>query len=400
MQEPSEIFPIPQWNISPHLGLSRTRPIRRIRAKLFNNKGYGRGAVPESGLHGQSFMKTENTWGMLKETFSEWSEDKASRLAAALAYYTVFSIAPIILIVVAVAGLAFGQEAAQGQIDRQLQSLMGNTGAQAIQQMVAHGREHGAGVIATILGLAALIFGASGTFAELKDSLNTIWEVQPKAGSGILKTIRDRFLSFTMVLGIGFLLLVSLVLSAALAAFGHYLSGLMPGMAAISMALNFFIAFAIITLLFAMMFKILPDVEIAWKDVWVGAAVTAFLFTIGKLAIGLYLGRGAFSSSYGAAGALIIVLLWVYYSAQILFFGAEFTQVYARRYGSRIVPSPAETGQPHAPAKPASRPAAHPVPARHSVPSPVHEKPAFVSFGSLAIGFALGLGLVRRKSRE
>jgi membrane protein len=284
-------------------------------------------------------MDLKTIWELLKETFSDWSEDKASRLAAALAYYTIFSIAPLIIIVIAVAGLVFGREAVQGQIEGQLQGLVGKDGAGLIQEMVQGASNEATSIIATIIGVATLLFGATGVFGQLQDALNTIWEVEPKPGRGIMGIIKDRFISFSMILGIGFLLLVSLVLSAGLAALNEFMSGVFDNMAYIGEVINFVISFGVITLLFAMIYKILPDVEIAWSDVWTGAAVTALLFTIGKFLIGLYLGHSAVASSFGAAGALVVILLWLYYSAQILFMGAEFTQVYAKRFGSQIKPA-------------------------------------------------------------
>jgi membrane protein len=284
-------------------------------------------------------MNLKTIWELLKETFSDWSEDKASRLAASLAYYTIFSIAPLIIIVIAVAGLVFGREAVQGQIEGQLQGLVGEDGAGLIQEMVQGASNESTSVIATIIGVATLLFGATGVFGQLQDALNTIWEVEPKPGRGIMGIIKDRFISFSMILGVGFLLLVSLVLSAGLAALNEFMSGMFDSMAYMGEVINFVISFGVITLLFAMIYKILPDVEIAWSDVWIGAAVTALLFTLGKFLIGLYLGHSAVASSFGAAGALVVVLIWLYYSAQILFLGAEFTQVYAKRFGSQIKPA-------------------------------------------------------------
>jgi membrane protein len=206
--------------------------------------------------------------------------------------------------------------------------------------MVAAAQKPAEGTVAAVLGAIALLFGASGVFAQLQDSLNTIWEVQPKPGRGIRGMIRDRFLSFAMVLGIGFLLMVSLILSAVLAALGAWMSSVLPGPEILMQVAHFVISFGVIVLLFAAIFKLLPDVEIGWTDVWIGAIATSFLFTLGKYALGLYLGRSAVASAYGAAGSLVIVLLWVYYSAQILFLGAEFTQAYAHMYGSQVRPSP------------------------------------------------------------
>jgi membrane protein len=279
-------------------------------------------------------------WDMLKTTFSDWNEDKAPRLAAALAYYALFAIAPLLVIVIAIAGLFFGAEAVRGQIVGQIQGLVGEQGGKAIQDMVANAANRpGAGIVATVVGIVTLVFGALGLFGQLQDALNTIWEVQPKPGRSWLEVIKDRLAPFTMVLGVAFLLLVSLVVSAALAGVGKFLGTVLPGLTIVGEILNFVISFGVITLLFAMIYKFLPDAKIAWNDVWIGAAATALLFTIGKLLLGLYLGRSSTTSAYGAAGSLVIVLLWVYYSAQILFLGAEFTQVYAKKYGSQIQPA-------------------------------------------------------------
>ena len=283
-------------------------------------------------------MSPRAAFDLLKSTYSDWSEDKASRLAAALAYYTAFALAPLLLIAIAVAGFVFGEEAARGQVVAQLEGLLGADAAHAVETAIANSRESGASTISAIIGIATLLWSASNLFAQLQDALNTVWEVAPKPGAGIMATVKKRFLSMTMVLGIGFLLLVSLVLSSVLAALGSFLNSLLPAAGVLWQVVNVAISFAVITLLFAAIYKVLPDVEIAWSDVWIGAAVTALLFTIGKLLIGLYLGNASVGSTYGAAGSLLVLLIWVYYSAQILFFGAEFTQAYARKYGSRIVP--------------------------------------------------------------
>jgi membrane protein len=279
-------------------------------------------------------------FSVLKESASEWSADKASRLSAALSYYTIFSIAPLLVIAIAVAGLVFGQEAASNQIFGQIRGFVGDSGAQAIQGMVESASKTGAGIVATVVGVVTLLLGASGAIGQLQDALNTIWEVKPKPGQGIRGFIRTRLLSFSMVLVIAFMLLVSLVMSAALAGFGHYLERILPIPPAALQALNVAVSFAVVTLLFCLIFKVLPDVKIAWRDVWIGGMVTALLFTLGKFLIGLYLGRGSATSVFGAAGSLVVILIWVYYSSQILFFGAEFTQVYANRFGSRLQPTP------------------------------------------------------------
>jgi membrane protein len=278
-------------------------------------------------------------WSVIKETASDWKEDNASGLAAALAYYTLLSIAPLVVLAVAIAGLAFGEEAARGQISEQIGNVVGAQAGQSIESIASNAHAPSAGVLSSIIGVVVLLFGASGVFGELQTSLNTIWEVEPKPGRGIVGVIKDRFFSFTMVIGVAFLLLVSLVLSAAIAGLGTFLEGALPGGEALWMLLNVAISLAIITLLFALIFKVVPDAKIRWHDVWVGAFVTAVLFTIGKLLIGLYLGKSTLTSSYGAAGSLVALVVWVYYTSQIVFLGAEFTQVYARRFGSRIEPS-------------------------------------------------------------
>ncbi len=274
----------------------------------------------------------------LQQLFKEWGEDKASRLAASMAYYTVFSIPPLIVFVLAIAGQVF--EDANAQLERQLSGLLGSQAADSVAQIIENASQPGSdeSTWAVIIGLITLILGASGAFAQLQDALNTIWDVQPDPARGIVGTIKDRIFSYSLVLGVAFLLLVSLVLSAALSQLTDLLTGGAEELAIVGMVINFVVSLIVITGLFALMFKYIPDVIIQWGDVWRGAIVTAILFSIGKFAIGLYLGQSSIADSYGAAGALIILLLWVNYSAQILFFGAEFTQVYANRYGSRVVP--------------------------------------------------------------
>ncbi|MEH1855520.1 MAG: YihY/virulence factor BrkB family protein [Nostoc sp.] len=284
-------------------------------------------------------MNLRAIWKLLQETFKEWSEDKASRLAAALAYYTIFSIAPLLIIVIAIAGAVYGEEAARGQIVGQIQGLVGPDGAKFLETAIQNANKPQTGAIASIISVVVLILGATGLFTELQDAMNTIWEVKPKPGRGVTNMIRLRFLSFAMVIGIGFLLLVSLVISTALAALVTYFSNLLPGVDFVWQILNFILSFAITTFLFGLIFKVLPDVKIAWSDVLVGAILTSFLFSIGRFLLGQYLGNGSFGSAYGAAGSLVVILAWVNYAAQILFFGAEFTQVYARRYGSGITPT-------------------------------------------------------------
>ena len=276
---------------------------------------------------------------MFKAAFAEWSEDKASRLAAALSYYSAVSLAPLLIVLLSIAGLVFGREAASGHIAGQVQGLVGQDRAQVIEDIIANANKPATGVVSGVVGTIILLLGAAGVFGALQDGLNTVWEVEPKPGRGVVGILKDRFLSLTMVLGVGFLLLVSLVLSAALALLGKYFAVILPLHPLVLEVMNFVLSFGVITLLFALMFKILPDVEIAWSDVWIGAAITALLFTIGKVLIGLYLGRSTIGTTYGAAGSLVVILIWIYYSAQILFFGAELTQVYTNKYGSKIRPS-------------------------------------------------------------
>lgn len=275
-------------------------------------------------------------WQLLRETFADWSADGAPRLAAALSYYTLFSLAPLLVIVIAIAGIVFGREAVQGQLVSQIDGLVGRDGGRAIEELLAHASRPTESVIAAVVGFIVLLFGAAGVLLQLQDALNTIWEVRARPYAGVWGLIRTRLLSFVFVLGVGFLLVVSLTVSASLAAIQSYASGMIPGSETVWVIVNAAVSIALVSLLFALMFKYLPDVEVAWSDVWVGAVATAVLFTIGKSLVGLYLGRASFGSAYGAAGSLVVVMVWVYYSAQILFLGAELTQVYARLFGSRI----------------------------------------------------------------
>lgn len=283
-------------------------------------------------------MNLQNIGQLLKQTYTEWSEDKASRLAAALSYYTALSIAPLLVIVILAVGLVLGnQDTARNELLSQIRNVVGTQGAEFIKTVIENANQPSTATLAGLLSLATLLWGSTNVFNELQTSLNLIWNVEVKAGRGIWATLKERFLSFTLVLGTGFLLLVSLVLSAALSVLSDYLANLLPNGGWAWQLLNFVISFGVITLLFALIYKILPDAEIAWRDVWLGAAVTALLFTIGKYLLGLYLANAG--SAYGAAGSLVVFLLWVYYSAQIIFFGAEFTQVFATRYGSGIRPA-------------------------------------------------------------
>jgi membrane protein len=272
---------------------------------------------------------------MARQAFDAWVDDYAPSMGAALAYYTLFSLAPLLLIAISVAGLVFGADAARGEIFAELSGLIGDEGAAAAQGLLQNVNKPAKGIVATAVGVATLLVGAASVFGELQNALDRIWRAPPRKGGGLWSLIRARLLSFGMVLGIGFLLIVSLLASAAIAAAGKLYSATFGGWAMLAEALNLVISFAVVTTLFAMIYKILPRVRIAWRDVWVGAAVTALLFAVGKSLIGLYLGRSGVASGFGAAGSLIVILVWMYYSAQIFLLGAEFTHVYAHLRGSR-----------------------------------------------------------------
>lgn len=282
-----------------------------------------------------------NVFGLLKQTFQEWLADKAPQLGAALAYYTVFSLAPLILVLLAIVGVIFRDDpaGAWNKITQQMSYFLDPSTLEVVQNIAQKASEPGKSTIATIIGVALAIFGASGVFGQLQDALNTIWGVKAKPGGGMWGFLRTRFLSFAMVAGVCFLLLVSLTLESVLKAFSHYVQSILPGGIVVALAVYLIFDFAVVVLLFAMIFKFLPDVQIQWRDVWIGAVITAILFGIGKWLLGFYLGSGAAGSAYGAASSLITLLLWVYYSSQILLFGAEFTQVYAARAGREFKPS-------------------------------------------------------------
>lgn len=274
---------------------------------------------------------------LFKDTFTEWSDDKCPQLGAALAYYTVFSLAPLLLLCLAIAGLIYHGDAS-GKIQVQLGQLVGEKGGAAIQDMLKSAGEPSKGVLATILGIVIALFGASGVFGQLQDALNTIWGVKPRPGGGVWAFIRARFLSFAMVGGVCFLLLASLVATSLVTGLGETIGDGLPGGKALWAVVNFLVSLAVVVVLFAMVFKFLPDAKIQWRDVWVGAGLTAVLFNVGKFGLGVYLGSGKAASAYGAASSLITVLLWIYYTSQIALFGAEFTQIYANAYGSRVEP--------------------------------------------------------------
>ena len=285
-------------------------------------------------------MKRRTLWTLVRRTVSEWRQDRAQRLGASLAYYTVFSLPPLLLVAVWLVSWVFHGDAI-ARIEAQLAALVSDDAAHTIAEAIRATRQSvGGGWLATSLGVAAMLLGATGVFAQLQDAMNTIWEVEPAEGRGVLGVIFDRFLSFGMVLAIGFLLLVSLLVSAAIAAFSGYVGDRFPGVAVLAQGLEVAASFLLITTLFALIFKFLPDADTAWRDVMIGAAVTAALFEVGKFGIGFYLGRGHVGSAYGAASVVVVLLIWVYYSAQILFLGAEFTQVYASIRGEGVVVDP------------------------------------------------------------
>lgn len=283
-------------------------------------------------------MNLRKVGRLLQETFNEWQEDKASRIAAALAYYTVFSISPLLVIAIAIAGAFFGQETAQEQITEQLIQLVGEDGVKPILVGLQNISQPEIRGLASWISIGVLLIGASGIFAQLQDALNTVWNVKPQPGQGILPFLRRRVSSFLMVLAIGFLLILSLILSAVVSTLSRYRVDFLPGSAVLWENLDFVISLGLITFLFCLMFKYVPDAKIAWKDVVVGSVITALLFIFGKFLLGLYISRGSLGSAYGAAGSLIVFLAWVYYSAQIILLGAEFTHVYTRMYGSKIRP--------------------------------------------------------------
>jgi membrane protein len=282
-----------------------------------------------------------NGFTLLKQTAMEWLDDKAPQLGAALAYYTVFALAPLVLLLLAIIGVIFRDDpsGAWSRVTEQMGYFLDQSAVQVVTDIAHDASKPGKSTVATVVGIALAIFGASGVFGQLQDALNTIWGVKAKPGEGMMSFLRARFVSFAMLGGVFFLLLVSLTIEALLKGFSHYVQGALPGGLAIAVSVYLIFDFAVVTVLFAMIFKFLPDADIQWRDVWIGAAMTAIFFGIGKWALGLYLGSGAAASAYGAASSLITSLLWIYYSSQILLFGAEFTQVYANQAGRRVEPS-------------------------------------------------------------
>jgi membrane protein len=298
-------------------------------------------------MHGQAHerfrWRPRQVGSLLARTVQEWAEDKAPRQAAALAYYALFALGPLLLIATALAGLVFGQQAARQAVTGQIGGLVGEPGAQAVEALMAGGLRGGAGVVGLVAGLVALLFGAVGVFAQLREALNRAWELEEKTVAGwknkLVNAVRNNVLGFAGVLGVGFLLLVSLLLGAAVEALATYARGLLPGPDLVWTGANLLASLAVSATVFALMFKLLPNARVAWRDVWVGAVATSVLFVAGEALIGAYLGQGAVAARYGGAGAVLVVLLWVYYSSLILLLGAELTQVYANTYGSRILPS-------------------------------------------------------------
>ncbi len=285
-------------------------------------------------------------WRLVVDAASAWSDDYAASMGAALAFYTLFSIAPLLLIVISVAGLVFGEAAARGEILEQLRGLVGADSAATVESLLAGLNRPQAGLVGTAVGLVVLLIGATTVFAELQDAMDRIWRAPARPRGGLFKLLRARLLSLGLVLGIGFLLMVSLVISAALSALGKWWAPLFSDLALAADFVNFTVSFVLITAMFAMIYKWIPRVKVDWRDVWIGSAITALLFTVGKTLIGLYIGRSGVASPFGAAASLVVLLLWVYYSAQIFLLGAEFTWVYARRFGSLKGRPPAPGGAP------------------------------------------------------
>ena len=280
-------------------------------------------------------MKIADTWPLVKTAVSAWIDDYAPSMGAALSYYTLFSLAPMLLIVIAIAGLLFGAEAVHGQIFGELRGLFGDDAAQSIEGLLASVSQPSEGIIATAVGLTLVVIGATSVFGELQDALDRIWRAPARAkGGGLWALLRARMLSFGMILGIAFLLMVSLVLGAVVSALGKWWGGVFGEWEAVAQVVNLLVGLVLTTTVFAMIYKLMPRVRVRWPDVWLGAVVTALLFTVGKFLIGLYIGRSGVASGFGAAGSLVVVLVWVYYSAQIFLLGAEFTWAYANRYGS------------------------------------------------------------------
>ena len=297
-------------------------------------------SMNQTAEHLLTTLHLKRAFELLQATAGKWSEDKCPTLGAALAYYTVFSLAPLMLVLLAVFGLIYGgSEAAREKITHQLGYFVDHSTVEVTKNIATSASKPSKGIVSTVVGVVIALFGASGVFGQLQDALKTVWRVKPKPGPGIWGFLRARFLSFAMVGGVCFLLLISLTLSSVVHLMSSPLKHTLPGGDVLPLLINLALDLVVVTLLFALIFKYLPDAKIAWRDVWVGAGMTTLFFLVGKWALGLYLGSGSAGSAYGAASALITTLLWVYYSGQILLFGAEFTQVYATQYGSRVEPT-------------------------------------------------------------
>ena len=339
-------------------------------------------------------------WTLVKTSVSSWLDDYAPSMGAALSYYTVFSLAPLLLIVVSVAGLVFGEDAVRGELFAQLQGLMGADAAKAIQDLLASVNKPAHGIVGTLVGVALLVFGATTVFGELQDALDRIWRAPARKKGGLWSLLRARLLSFGMILGLAFLLMVSLVLGAAIAALGKWWGPAFGGWETLLQIVNLVVGFGLTTVVFAMIYKMMPRVKVQWHDVWLGALVTSLLFTVGKFLIGLYIGKSGVASGFGAAGSLIVVFIWVYYSAQIFLLGAEFTWVYAKTLGSLRGPEgvaevahkaagtdeiPARSEDPSAPSSAGAGP-------RNARPAPARGAPA-ATLGDVGAGVAFFVAL-------
>src|SRR4051812_35027195 len=308
-------------------------------------------------------LRPRQIFGLLKQTAGSWSDDRAPSMGAAISYYSLFSMAPLLVIIIAVAGLFFGAEQVQGAIFAQLSDLMGEAAANAVGEMLKHAQQPKTGGIAAGLSILALLVGASTVLAELQGALDVIWRVPLKNKENSLwKFLRARLITFSMVLAMAFLMIISLVLSAVVSALGKWWTPMLGGWQAIAHLLDLAVSLGLLTVAFAVIYKLLPRAHVRWHDVWIGAGVTSLLFTIGKVLIGLYLGKSSVASSFGVFGSLALMMLWIYYSAQIFLFGAEFTWVYASKFGSRRTMRQAEAGAP-------SSPIARPVPAMVVAPA-------------------------------
>jgi membrane protein len=281
-------------------------------------------------------MSARTLWEILKKAGNSWLEDKASRMGAALAYYSVFSVAPLLLVALGITGVFFGERAAKKELHQQISETVGAPVAGAVEEILGNIHRSGSGVPGSVIGVAILLFGASGVFAELQDALNTIWKVTPQPGAGVWAVIRDRLVSFLVVVSSGVLLIASLVVSTAVVGFQEALRTGMPGGDWLWWLCNLVVSFGIVAILFALIYELLPDTTVQWRDVWLGAILAALLFTLGKYLIGLYLTRGAVTSAFGAAGSVIVLLVWVYYSSQILLFGAEFCHACAQHRRAQL----------------------------------------------------------------